>query len=247
MASAGPIRVHVVGGTYTVPAARLTEIKTALGSGNVTFDRVRTSGDRYDLAATIAARVDAEWESRNGAGTSPSVVLLANGADSTKFFDALALSPIAAAQGYPILLVEANAVPSATSNVLGSLGQGQRIVGGGPATVSDGVVSTLGATRVSGKDRYLNALAAADYAVSRGWLDRSEVGVAAKLPDALCAGATMGHLGGVSLITDGQSLTPAVDSWVTAYHAQIENLYIFGGPVSVTGTVDRQLAEALGG
>ncbi len=112
----------------------------------------------------------------------PGVALFANGADSTKFFDALALSPISAAQGAPILLVEYDKVPAATASAITELGMpGTRVVGGGPMTVSDKVRNQLGATRWSGTDRYSTATKIANEAVAKGWLARQEVGVAAKL------------------------------------------------------------------
>jgi hypothetical protein len=243
-----PITVHVVGGTFTIPDERLDEIETAASPMAVTFDRIKEGGDRFDMAAAIAERVGEEWESRNGAGTSPGVVLLANGADPTKFFDALALSPISADEGYPILLVAADEVPSATSASLGGeFASAERIVGGGPATVSEAVVSQVGGTRVWGPDRYQNSIAAADYAVSRGWLARTKVGVAAKLPDALCAGASMGRLGGVSLVTQGDELTWSVRAWMSMHCAVIDDCYIFGGPASVEGAVDADISQALAG
>jgi N-acetylmuramoyl-L-alanine amidase len=241
----GPITVHVVGGTYSVPQARLTEIGNAVKPVGVTFDRVRSGGNRFDMAASIASRVNAEWQKRHG--TSPSVVLAANGADATKFFDALALSPIAAKKGYPIILLEQDAVPSASLGVVRSIKPGQVVVGGGPATVSSGVVAQLSAVRWSGSDRYTCALDIANNAVKAGWLERKHVGVSAKLPDALVAGSVMGRMGGVSVITNGESLTPSVRNWLATHKGTIEKCYIFGGPVSVTGKTEGQIVSALSG
>ena len=137
------------------------------------------------MAAEIAK------EMKRISGTTPKTVLVANGADATKFFDALALSPIAANNAYPILLVDQNAIPTATRAVVNDFKPSTVIVGGGPATVSDGVRSSLKATRWSGRDRYSTATSIATKAIQQKMLTANCVGVAAKLPDALTATSTM--------------------------------------------------------
>ncbi|MDH4140854.1 MAG: cell wall-binding repeat-containing protein, partial [Coriobacteriia bacterium] len=108
----GPTVVHVVGGPVSVPDPRYTELESAV-LGTLHKDRVLATGGRYDLAAAIAQRVKSVAQS-NPAKDMPPAVLIANGADSTKFFDALALSAISAGKGCPILLVSADSIPSAT-------------------------------------------------------------------------------------------------------------------------------------
>jgi hypothetical protein len=234
----------VVGGTFSVPNARLQEIDAAV-PGPLVFDRLLSGGDRFDMAAAISGRVTAEWASRNGTGTAPTRVLIANGADPDTFFDALALSPVAASEGYPVLLVERDAVPSATNNAINAIAPAETIIGGGPVTVTNGVRATLGATRWWGPDRYSNAQAIANNAVARGWLTREVTGVSAKLPDALSSGGVLGRMDGVSIITDGQSLTPSTRNWLVAYKAEIEDCYVFGGVVSITGNTKAQIEDAL--
>ncbi|MDZ4064274.1 MAG: cell wall-binding repeat-containing protein, partial [Coriobacteriia bacterium] len=81
----GSVTVHIVGGTTSVPNARFTELDAAV-AGTLVKDRVVAAGTRYDLAAGVARRM------RTVSGTAPDTVLVANGADPKKLFDALALS-----------------------------------------------------------------------------------------------------------------------------------------------------------
>jgi hypothetical protein len=184
------------------------------------------------MAATIAVRVKAA----NG-GMAPDAVLIANGADPDKFFDALALSPISARNGYPILLVSYSNVPAATKGALSSMGAARTIIGGGPATVSDSVKSSLGAERWFGSDRYRTATTIANNAIADTYLSDAVVGVAAKLPDALTGGSMVGYHGGVLLITQGDRLTPATGSWLGAHAGSIDHCYVFGGTKSLTPAV----------
>ncbi|MDH4140164.1 MAG: S8 family serine peptidase [Coriobacteriia bacterium] len=223
----GSVAVHIVGGPVSVPDGRYEEIKNAVGGGT-TKDRILSTGGRYDLAAAVARRM----KDVSG-GTAPDVALVANGADSTKFFDALALSPIAACNGYPILLVSATSVPQATQSVIDEFAPGLVVVGGGPNTVSNSVRSALGATRWYGTTRYDTAVDIANKAIQKGWLSDNVVGVAAKLPDALTGGSMVGRKGGVLLITSGTSLTSVTGNWLYAHRNGVDACYVFGGINSV--------------
>ncbi len=236
----GNITVHIVGGPASVPDARFSELSAYVGAGKLTKDRLRDSGNRYDMAYTIAQRM----KTANG-GVAPDVVLVANGADATKFFDALALSPISAAQGYPILLVKANEIPSATQSIINSFAPSRVIVGGGPNTVSDGVKNALGAERWYDGNRYTTALRIVGGAIDEEWLFADTVGIAAKLPDALTGGSVVGRMGGVLLVTNGTSLTGEVGTWLTTHKTAVHSCYVFGGPNSLTATVKAAIAGKL--
>ncbi|MDP2182643.1 MAG: cell wall-binding repeat-containing protein [Actinomycetota bacterium] len=233
----GTVTVHIVGGPVSVPEARYTELSKAVGGG-LAKHRLLSTGGRYDMAATIAR----EMRKANG-GVAPEVVLIANGADPAKFFDALALSPIAAAKGYPILLVSAGSVPSATMRVIDEFDPDLIVIGGGVNTVTSPVQKALAKKAPTEQwyvgSRYTTAIRIADKAVAKGWLTRTMTGIAAKLPDALTGGGVVGREGGVLLITDGGKLTGEVGSWLSAHKSEIARCYVFGGPNSVTqGVLD---------
>jgi putative cell wall-binding protein len=237
----GTVTVHIVGGPVSVPDARYAEIESYVGgAGTLVKDRILATGDRYDLAAAIAGRV---------MGGSPGRALIANGADPDKFFDALALSPVSAYMHYPILLVAQDEVPSATAKALNDLGKPMLVVAGGTATVSEDVYEDLllmtkpGIERWWGPDRYKTAIEIADEAAEDYWLGKDQVGIAAKLPDALTGGSVMGRKWGPLLITQGDTLTSSTGNWLAANKGEIAKCYVFGGEVSVTPAV-RSAIEA---
>jgi putative cell wall-binding protein len=232
--------VHIVGGLVSVPDERYGELARHVGAERLRKDRVRATGDRYDLAYGIAQRV----RSANG-GVAPETVLVANGADPTTFFDALALSPITAANGYPIALVADDTIPAQTQRVIDESGPSRVIVGGGPRTVSERVRASLGAERWYGSTRYSTATRIAGNAVSRGMLDSTYGGVAAKLPDALTGGAMMGRSRGALLVTEGDSLTSVTGSWLGGHSDTFDTCYVFGGHRSVEPPVLDQIEDRL--
>lgn len=231
-----PVTVHIVGGVNSVD---LQALSGAIYPYGAIWDRVAASGDRYDLAAAIARRM------RDDIGHAPDVVLVANGADPAKYFDALALSPISARNGYPILLVKPNNVPAATGAVIAELKPSRIIIGGGPRTVSDGVTGSLQAERWSGSTRYTTALAIADKAINEEWLSDRAVGVAARLPDALCGGSAVGSAGGVLTLTDPATLTRETGDWLGRHKGGVRESYVFGGTASVSESVRTAVAAKL--
>ncbi|MDP2181610.1 MAG: cell wall-binding repeat-containing protein [Actinomycetota bacterium] len=244
----GSVEIHVVGGTASVPDARIANIKAAAGPyGLVTAERLLSGGNRYDLARAIAVRMKqvAALTGRSLPGT----VLIANGADPAKFFDALALSPIATDMGAPILLVAKDSVPAATTAALKTLAPTRVIVGGGPATVSAAVKTAVGATgpddRWYGATRYSTASTIASKAISAGWLSPGVVGLAAKLPDGMTGGAMAGHLGGVLLLTPKSPLAAESAAVLTSHRLGVEQCLLLGGPASIAETVVESAAARL--
>ncbi|MDH4140370.1 MAG: cell wall-binding repeat-containing protein [Coriobacteriia bacterium] len=250
----GPTKVLIVGGPVSVPDARFAELDAAV-TGTLTKERLLTTGNRFDLAAAIARRVMLISD-MDPAKDTPPAVLIANGADPTKFFDALALSPISAAKGCPILLVKATSVPAATSSAIKDLGFTRAIIGGGPNTVNYGVFGQIqgildrvgGQTqRWYGQSRYTTAIVIAEKAVDQEhWLGYATIAVAAKLPDALAGGASVGHQGGVLVLTKGDSLTPETAAFLHRHRLSNWNAcWVLGGKLSITDAVKSDMVDAL--
>ncbi|MDH4140371.1 MAG: cell wall-binding repeat-containing protein [Coriobacteriia bacterium] len=249
----GGVELEVVGGPVSVPDARLNEIvdyvETKTGQ-SVKVHRLLSTGSRYDMAAKITqemkARADSEpgliWKNR---------FLVANGTDPDKFFDALALSPVAASAGYPIVLVSENSVPPATENVIKQFTPEHIYVGGGPNTVSESVLTKLGGwdadvlppDRWWGQNRYATAKDIAMNAPAHG-LDWDEMGVAAKLPDALSGGTFLGLYDAPLLLVKKDSVPAETSSFIQALDSQ-EPCYIFGGPNSVEESVRLEIYDQL--
>jgi putative cell wall-binding protein len=234
-----PVHIHVVGGPVSVPYERYQDIVDYVGNpALLTFDRVAPHADRYELAESIATRMKLVSDTTPKDMTD--IMLVANGADSEKFFDALALSPITAISGSPILLVAQDSVPGSTRDAVALLTPTRTIVGGGPATVDDSVVAELGAERWWGSDRYTTAAAIASRAVAEGALDDDFIGVAAKLPDALTGGAMVGLRRGPLLLTQTDRVPSATRNFIAA-RAPNTQVLVFGGPVSITEDVREDL------
>lgn len=144
-----PAEVVVLGGPVALSPEVVTEVE-GLGL------KVRRVGgaDRYATAAMLAD------------GVEPGVdrVVVATGAD---FADALAIGPVAARDGSPVLLVDPNRLPDVVAEQLERLRPREVVVVGGPAAVSDAVVDAIEhhagvpAERVAGPDRYATATAVA--------------------------------------------------------------------------------------
>lgn len=256
----GAVRLHVVGGKLALPDARITEIKSYLGSNSgllttpLEDPKLRIAGaNRYGTAVAIAK------EMRSVRPDAPDMVLIANGAEEAKFVDALSLSTIAAYRGAPILTVSRTSVPQATADAIAEMGiePDNIYVAGGPNTVSAGVLAQLGVVddswyeggnRLAGGNRYTTAATIADWAISTGWLEGNVAGVAASVPDALTGGAAVGWKGGPLLLTTRDYLWPDTADYLYQLAPLLDpgdgspaNCYVFGGPNSISATTLSQI------
>jgi len=251
------LTIHIVGGPVAVPDARFNEISAALvkvGAQAPIKDRVMSSGDRYALAEKISqimkTRADADPDDDLELAD---FALIANGADPANFYDSLALSPIAASVGAPILLVKKTEVPKQTSRAISRLKVKvatstiepvkSLYVGGGTPAVSAGVFSTLKAstastTRISGTDRYKTARAIADKAVAMGWLRAdSSVAIASTIADAQLGGVLAGNDASPLLLTAPTALTSSTKSWLSGKRSSLLRVYLVGSTGALSGSV----------
>lgn len=171
-----PQDIVLVGGTDSVT----DDVLEALES----FGEVQRvgGGNRYETAAALARTYEGYQD----------VVYVATGQD---YADALAAGARAGAEGVPVLLVQHEHVPSATSQFLAEHETSQIYVVGGEDSISDEVYIYLdeyaNATRLSGGDRYETAVALSEH------LESSEFGIVAtgqNWPDALTGAALAAHL-----------------------------------------------------
>jgi hypothetical protein len=114
--------------------------------------------------------------------------------------------------------------------------------------VADSVVSSLGATRLAGANRYeTSKLIAAQATAAGADARRTWLATGADWPDALAAGPAAAAQGAVLLLVDGKSAsTPAVTSWIQAAGGLTE-LVIVGGSASVTAAALATVTALLGG
>ena len=159
--------------------------------------------------------------------------------------DALSVSPLAAAQGRPILLVTRDALPDETAQAIADLGITDVTVVGGEVAVAPTVVDQLegaGARvgpRLSGDSRYATSAAVARAAVDAGAAPgRAWFATGLNFPDALVAGPAVAADGGVMLLLHGQDVAGAVEAlaWLDE-HTPMEALHVLGGPGAVADEV----------
>ncbi|MDO6658274.1 cell wall-binding repeat-containing protein [Anaerobacillus sp. 1_MG-2023] len=163
IARLGAKDVIILGGTSAVS----NYVKFQLEGMGIDVERI--AGDnRFDTAANIAARL----------GGSPDKAIVANGMN---FPDALAIAPYAAQKGYPILLTEADEIPSATSNALKGI-DGSIIVGGETAVNGKLDKKLHAEDRYAGDNRFGTA---ADIATSLNSSARVYVSTGMNFADAL--------------------------------------------------------------
>jgi hypothetical protein len=210
--------VYILGGTAAVPASVATQLA---GLGYVV---VRYSGaDRYATAVAVA-----------GALGNPSTVLLATG---TNFPDALAAGPAAAHVHGAILLTSGPTLPAETAAYLTGAHSVYAI--GGPAAAAE-----PSAVAVVGSDRFATAAAVA----TKFFPSTAIAGVAtgAGFPDALAGGAQLALRGAPLLLSSQTGLPASTTAYLTADHAVLTNVYVYGGTAVLTTVVANQLTASFG-
>lgn len=239
------VTVFVIGGRNSVPDAVWNRLGDLAGSPLRYAPGSRSSGDRYSTAVAVSQLI---WVKKQG---DASVVFIANGENPGKFWDSVAASSASANMGFPVLFVRRDDIPASTLYELKNRGFDRAIVIGGPASVSDRVLSEVAALpglqveRWAGDTRYTTAVEVADKAISAGFSDGSVVGIAAKLPDGFTGGAMVGRSGGVFLPTASDSLPSPVRSWLEDHVQQLEQVYLFGEQASVSEDVFDEIATVL--
>ena len=198
---------------------------------------IRLSGpDRYSTARYISAATFA--------GGVPAAVV----ATGTTFADALAGAAAAAQVGGPLLLVTPTAVPASTAAELARLHPGHVYVLGGPAAVSNAVMSAVGGythpspgavTRLAGADRYATA-AAVSAALFAPGLDTVFVATGENFPDGLAAGPAAAHLDAPVLLVHHGSIPAPTVAELTRLDP--DHIVVVGG----TGAVSNAVVSALG-
>lgn len=141
-----PKEIVVVGGTSVISPSVLAELDALASSTR------RISGmTRYETSSVLSREFfEPQFVSK---------IYIATGAN---FPDSLAVGPVAAAAGAPVLLVEPDKLPGVTRTEIERLSPGEIIVVGGEAAVSRRVFDALGplarsVRRISGSDRYATA------------------------------------------------------------------------------------------
>ena len=231
-----PAKAIILGGEGSVSVAVEAELKGLLGAGNV--DRLAGS-NRYDTARLIAEAVRAKL------GSIPSATAVV--ASGASFPDALAVSPLAASKGWPILLTAPNSLSSATSGALDSLGITNSLVVGGENAVSPSVMVKLPAPmRIGGSNRYSTAALVADHARDEG-LRYSYVALATgeNFPDALSGAVLTAENNGLLFLTPANELHDSVVQRLKDNKSACEGVEVYGGATAIHPSVAASVQDIL--
>lgn len=216
----GATEAWIVGGTAAVETAVEDGLRRA-GIGSIH----RYEGEsRVETAAAIARSI----------GSDRAFVTSASA-----WADAVAVSPLAAQQRAPILLVGAAQVPDATRQAIADLGITELTVVGGEGVIDAEAITRLESTgaavrRIAGATRYATSAALAVEAVAQGadpaglWL-----ATGAAWPDALTSGPAAAAAGQVLLLVPGQApeTMPELSAWLQRHAAA--TFVVVGGEASV--------------
>jgi putative cell wall-binding protein len=233
----GATRAFILGGPVAVGPA----VESALVGLGLAVERIGGI-DRYETAALIADHV---MESRDGLMffTAPlSEAFIARG---DLFADALAVAPVAYANRMPVLLVQPDALPAHTVDVLGEYGITSAVVLGGDIAVSGAVAAEVAAledvtvTRIDGADRYETAANIAEWAWENYLADFRTTGVVTggDFADALSGGAGIGSRNGVLLLNPATTVHSACEASIGDHADEIEALVTYGGPNALSDSV----------
>jgi hypothetical protein len=236
----GVDKVIIAGGPNTISDAVFEDL-VRLG---VEVKRVFGS-NRFATAAAIAKELPA-----------PETVYVAEGANadpSRGWPDALAMGPVAAVGGHPILLVTTDTLPVETATALRELLTAEVNVVGGPAAVSDAVMNEIkksGAKvrRLSGANRFETSTVVADAGLGARLTDhRLFYASGGNWPDALAAGAAIAVNGGSLLLTPPTDFLGATSvlEWTQDHSLAVDSVKVIGGPVTVTDTVRSQIQAVI--
>ncbi|PKQ20806.1 MAG: hypothetical protein CVT66_02920 [Actinobacteria bacterium HGW-Actinobacteria-6] len=238
----GARKVVLIGGTPTLP----TPIATSLTKAGYTVARV-AGVNRYATSAAVASEI-----SRLKGSTFAKKAFVARG---DLFADALALSPFAYRQGYPVLLTRTENLAPECSAAITSLSISEVYIAGSTSAVSAAVMKSLNAlppvtmpvVRLAGANRYATAVAIAEYGIDFWWGTASYAGIATgtNFPDALGGGAVTGSKGGVMLLTDPKTLSSPTSAFLKSNARDVKSSQIYGGISAVSDDVRSQVDGVL--
>jgi len=167
-----------------------------------------------DTARLVALAMDRRTEADKAAGTPAfDAAVIVNPASP----DAGAAAGLASNRRLPILFVDQNVVPQATTEALRALNITNTLVVGGDASIGGAVLTALpGAKRLGGSDQYAVSRAVVTESVARG-LPTNMVYVAdGQQPfDAALLGTVAGRAGGLLLLAPGADPVAAEQSLTT--------------------------------
>jgi len=238
----GATKAYIVGGTGVVNDNVVAGLRTIPAlSGASAVERV-SGADRYATAAAVAREI----ASLKGAAFAHRAIIV----NGDAIADGVAVSPIAYALAWPVLVVRATSIPAATSSAVSQLGIVQTYVVGGTGVVSNSVAGSFqpDAIRVAaGVDRYDTAARVADWSTSIAgftWIN-AYVASGVSLSDALAAGPLAGRNRKPLLFTSQHALPSASQTRLQTRRVTIGNVYLLGGEGAVGPAAEAAVETAI--
>jgi hypothetical protein len=206
------------------------EVDALLEAAGLTVRRI-AGENRYETAALVAAEV---------IGTGKHVFLV-NG-DSP--WDALAIGPVAAAEGIPVLLTKAGALRDETKAFLVDNGIKTVTILGGEKAVSAAaraqIPASIAVKRVFGENRDETSLDVAEEFF--GDLDTVVIASRASFADALVGGYFAALVDAPILLVGDKKINDWIDEYLLG-QVDLEDIYILGGEA----VISKAMAEELDG
>lgn len=206
------------------------------------FSSRRVAGsDRYETAAAAGDLLP-----------DSDLALLASGQG---FPDALALAPLAASNGAPLLLAAKDTLPEATEAALRDGGFRQVLAAGGPAVISDAALAAAAAAcdcqvkRLAGPERTATAVLVAEELEAMGWvLDGAFLAPGDRFPDALAAGPAAGSVRRPLLLAANRdTLGETTRSWLEEAGEAIDRIDVVGDETVLSRAVAEEALAAASG
>jgi putative cell wall-binding protein len=226
--SLAPSKVYIMGGTAAVSASVEESVRSLLPSAEI----VRLAGaNRYDTSVLAAREVESLT------GVTKAIVV-----SGSAWADGAAISGLAYARRYPILLTATDRVPGSVSAFFADAKPAATLIAGGTSVVTGGVATTIAdltggdVTRLAGADRYHTSSAIARHSVDVEGFGYGQVYLAtgATYADALSGGVLAGVTEQPILLTRVDSCPGGTQSFLLERKAGIAGLTIFGGPSAVS-------------
>ena len=240
IADLGASSATLLGGTAALGDA----VETALRDLGLDVDRLAGDG-RHATAAAIVRTAVAADPTIPGQVAGQRTALVASAAG---FADALVGGAVAAGEGLPLLLVDADGVPEQTSTLVDELAIERLVVLGGTAVISEATVADLEAldvdvTRLAGDGRQATAAEVATWAMTAlDWRPTAAVlATGDDFPDALAAAPLAGEVTAPVLLAGGDV---ASDALASALGCTVSTLYVAGGENAVSDEEAQSVLDA---
>lgn len=236
----GAEEVVILGGVAAVSQA----VEDALVADGLTVRRIGGE-NRFETAALIAAEL--------GSATGTAFVVEGEHTDPARGWpDPVSVAPYAGFRGDPILLVNRDRLPEATTAALTDLGVDEVVIAGGDAAVSaaveQGIADGAGVTtrRLAGDTRYQTSLAVYDEAVAEG-MDPGALTLATGLdwPQALAAGPQSAIAGTSFALIDGQGGADELEALLTRNREALRLIRLVGDTSTITAEVEDAIVAIL--